>query len=588
MAQRPANIDTNIWRESVGLLRIMTLAYPAKNILAVVLVLLAGLLEGFSVVMFLPLLAVAMGEQAEIGGEIIDTVTSAFATVGLTPTIGSLLALIVVFITSKAILNVLAATQVGYTSARMMTDLRLELIRSLMRARWSYFVTQPTGILATALGHEAKVASSSYQKGIKLVTEAFLVLIYASVALLTSWQVTLAGLAFGAVTFVFLHGLIRIAHSASDRNAALMRSLVDRFTDSLSSIKPIKAMALENRLLPLLEHESDEINMSHRREVFGVAMFQGVTEPLVVLILAGGIFVALEFLALPFAQILFMAIVLQRMITRVNTLQGSYQALVVAQTTFWRLRNSIDDAHQSAEQLAGTEKPALDRALTFRGVQFGYDETNVLQNLDIDVPVGQCTAIIGPSGAGKTTILDLVTGLIRPDAGEIAIDDTPLTETDLRWWRGRIGYVPQDSVLFHDSILSNVTLGDPKLSETDAEAALRAAGLWEFVLSEPEGLDTLVGERGTRLSGGQRQRLAIARALVRKPALLILDEATASLDPQTEREVIASLAPLKGKVTIIAISHQPAILTMADVIYRIQHGAVTRADDAAERNAAAH
>ena len=207
-------------------------------------------------------------------------------------------------------------------------------------------------------------------------------------------------------------------------------------------------------------------------------------------------------------------------------------------------------------------------------MHFSYGGEAVLHRVNLRIPFGKCTAIIGPSGSGKTTILDLITGLITTGEGQISIDGIPLSDIDLRRWRNRVGYVPQESVLFHDTVLANVTMDDPLLSEIDAENALRDAGLWNFVEKEPDGLKTIVGERGTRLSGGQRQRLAIARALVRKPALLILDEATASLDPNTEADVISSLARLKEQITMVAISHQQNILTMADVIYKIQNGTV--------------
>jgi ATP-binding cassette subfamily C protein len=182
--------------------------------------------------------------------------------------------------------------------------------------------------------------------------------------------------------------------------------------------------------------------------------------------------------------------------------------------------------------------------------------------------------VIGPSGAGKTTLVDLVSGLLRPQQGDVLIDDVPMAQMDVRFWRRQIGYVPQDTVLLHDSILANVTLGDPALGETEAEKALFAAGAWDFVAAMPDGLHTIVGERGSKLSGGQRQRIAIARALAHQPALLILDEATSALDPDSENAICRTLKNLRGKITILAISHQPALVTVADRIYSIREQTV--------------
>ncbi|MEE9606962.1 MAG: ATP-binding cassette domain-containing protein, partial [Myxococcota bacterium] len=176
------------------------------------------------------------------------------------------------------------------------------------------------------------------------------------------------------------------------------------------------------------------------------------------------------------------------------------------------------------------------------------------------------------SGSGKTTIADLISGLVQPDTGGVFVDGVPLDEIDLRLWRSTIGYVPQEMFLFHDTVLMNVTLGDPSQRPEDVELALRRAEAWEFVSKLPQGLDTVVGERGALLSGGQRQRLAIARALAHRPRLLILDEVTTSLDPESERAVCDALAKLHGNVTILAVSHQPALASMADRIYRIQDG----------------
>ena len=212
--------------------------------------------------------------------------------------------------------------------------------------------------------------------------------------------------------------------------------------------------------------------------------------------------------------------------------------------------------------------------MRLEGVSFAYAERCILDRVSLAVPRGSLTAIIGPSGAGKTTIVDLIIRLLAPQSGRVLIDDTDLARVDVRAWRSLIGYVPQETLLLHASVRLNVTLGEARFSDEDVVQALRAAGAWAFVAALPEGMDTVVGERGTRLSGGQRQRITIARALVHKPQLLILDEATSALDPASEAAICATLQQLRASLTILAISHQTAILEAADRAYRLADGSV--------------
>jgi ATP-binding cassette subfamily C protein len=154
----------------------------------------------------------------------------------------------------------------------------------------------------------------------------------------------------------------------------------------------------------------------------------------------------------------------------------------------------------------------------------------------------------------------------------VAVDDVPLAEVRIDEWRARIGYVPQDLVLFHDTVRANVTLGDPRIGDAEVRRGLEASGAWDFVSAQPEGLDAIVGEKGARLSGGQRQRIALARAIAAAPALLILDEVTSALDPETEQDICERVAALAGEITVLAISHRNIWEELADQVYEIDHG----------------
>ena len=208
-------------------------------------------------------------------------------------------------------------------------------------------------------------------------------------------------------------------------------------------------------------------------------------------------------------------------------------------------------------------------------MRFRYDDLVVLDDLSLRVEAGRMTALIGPSGSGKTTILDLVTGLRRPESGEIFIDGSPLEELDLTAWRKLIGYVPQEVFLFHDTVRRNITLGDESITDARVERAIAEAGAWDFVARDPRGVDAIVEPQGSNLSGGQRQRLAIARALVKNPALLVLDEATTGLDTATEAAILSTLRALRGRVTILAISHQPALRAAANATYELVDGRIS-------------
>jgi ATP-binding cassette, subfamily C, bacterial len=235
----------------------------------------------------------------------------------------------------------------------------------------------------------------------------------------------------------------------------------------------------------------------------------------------------------------------------------------------------VSEASASQEQLVGTEVPEPAAGVVFQGVSFKHaDGKELLAKADFVIAPGKITALVGVSGVGKTTTLDLIIGLLPPRSGRLLLGGVDSTRVDLVKWRQMIGYVPQDVTLFHDTIRNNVALGEERFSDEEVWRALRAAGADDFIESLPDGLDHVVGERGQMISGGQRQRIALARALLHKPAVLVLDEATAGLDRESEEAICARIRDMVASdgLTVIAVSHGEAWRQMADGIFKLADG----------------
>ena len=218
----------------------------------------------------------------------------------------------------------------------------------------------------------------------------------------------------------------------------------------------------------------------------------------------------------------------------------------------------------------------LQREIRFSDVSFAYEgaDAPLMEHLELTVPAGRVTALVGRSGAGKSTLVDLVTGFLIPSAGEIRIDDVPLTPERMAAWRRNISYVPQEPLLLNGTIRENILRFQPELTEEKLIRALQRAQAWTFVQRLPHGLDTFVGDRGVRLSGGERQRIVLARALASEPALLVLDEATASLDYENEYLIRQVLRSLDKHTTVLLIAHRISTIRSADHIIVVEQGKI--------------
>jgi ATP-binding cassette subfamily C protein len=510
-----------------------------------------------------------------------QAVLDILASVGIAPTLGNMLLIMVSGLALKSAFLLVAQRQVGYTAAQVGTDLRLQMLRAVLRSKWEYFLHQPVGKLTNALATEAQRSSTAFVNGATAITFLIQALVYGGVAFAISWRASLAAIGAGILVIGLSHFLVKLTRRAGKRQTNVMSSLMANLTDTLQSVKPLKAMAREHLADQVLAHDTNKLNKALRRQVLYAAILDSAQELMFAGFICLGVWLAIEKFSIDLAMVMVLVVALGRAFSFFGKVQKQGQKLAQGESAYWAIMESINGATAAEEKLGGGAEPHFEQGLEFRDVGFSYDTQHpVFKGLNLDIKAGALTTLVGPSGSGKTTIIDLCIGLLQPGNGAVLLDGVALPEVDIKKWRSLIGYVPQDTLLLHDSILHNVTLGDPALSVADAEEALLAAGALDFVTRLPEGLETIVGERGGKLSGGQRQRIVIARALINKPRLLILDEATSALDPESEEVVRQTMETLKGHLTILAISHNRALVQAADYVYQMSAGGASLLDEA--------
>ncbi|HET8882921.1 MAG TPA: ABC transporter ATP-binding protein [Solimonas sp.] len=556
--------------------RIVTAIPVARNLVVMLAIIFAGAAEGIGIATVLPLVAV-LGDDASKANALSRTILTTLDALHVPHNPLLLLGIIAGGLLTKAALTLIALRLVGRAVADVVANMRLELIETVMNARWSFYVSQPVGRFSTALGGEAQKAGDAYNAMTQMFSQSVQALFYLLIAAIASWQLAVLSLLVSAIMIGSLNRLL----VASKRNAKLqtarMRSLISRLTDALVGIKPMKAMARQARFNALFMEDLKAIKKTVRRQVFAKNTNKALQEPILAVCLLIGIYFALKVFAMPVGEVIVMGLLLTKTVSVIGKAQQELQNMYATESGFAAVYEVIDDARRERETASGKTLPTFERTLEFRDVSFAFGTRQLLHHVSFSVNSGEIVALTGPSGAGKTTLVDLLLGLQEPAAGQIYVDERPLHELDVIKWRGCTGYVPQELMLFHDSIYANVTLSEPQFSRDDAERALRQAGAWSFVADLPDGIDTVAGERGALLSGGQRQRIAVARALVHAPKLLILDEATSALDPQTEQLIVSNICQLAREtgLTVLAISHHPAWADAADRVLRLEAGHVS-------------
>jgi len=547
---------------------------PGRVALNASLMTVATILEGVGIAAFLPMLGVAIGrgESTQDADPFSKAFADAIASAGFEPTLVVLLGLILLLFFGKLIFLLLAQFQISHAQARYTAEVRQRLLGSLFRSRWDQIHKKTTGQIANTLGPEVQKASRSFFLTCTILSSIPQILIYMTTAAMISWHATVGALFVGGVMFVLLRGLVSRTRTLSQRRVAVMNEYMHQVVDNFEGLKSIKAMGLVKYFEGRLKGQILELSDVTAWSAFIAQAMSQLQEFIGIIAAVVLIYIFLGEMNLGFEVTLVTSFLFLRAIQTVATLQKLWQKTTNVEVPYSFIKNIVDETEGANESHTGRDEPALAEGIRFENVSFQYGDKEVLSNVTINIPACAFTCFVGPSGSGKTTFIDLIIGLLSPRSGQILIDGKDLQDVDIQKWRNLIGYVPQETVLFGGSILENIRLGDETISEEAVMDALKKADAWDFVEKIPGGLHGSIGERGGRLSGGQRQRLAVARAIVRKPLLLVLDEPTSSLDEESERSLADTLSDIATDTTVVGITHRPYLVEIADLAVKVAQG----------------
>ena len=587
---------------------------PRKTGLALLLLLTAGATEVFGLLMIVPLLYLAGFAAPPVERTpVAEAMARAADAAGVEPTLPAVLA---VFLALSAVRSAVAwqrAVLLAGIRLGFVDRLRQDLYAAIAGAKWTELLGHRQSDVQHVLTRDVDRVGQGAFLMLQLAVTALLALAQLALAALISPSVTAVALSSGVALLALTHPLVRRSRTLGEALTAANRALYGSVTDFLGGLKLAKGCNAEE---PHVRQFAETVATMRKRRLAFTRISSAVQAGLgmgAAFALAALAWFALSTAALPLPELLLIALIFARALPALFRLQQSAQQLAHALPAYAHVRAMLRGLEEAAETPAGDDEPRMELrgVLAVRDVSFVYETAAgsgfgrgmaartgsdagtgaragsatgieagagaagpALENVDLDVPAGKMTAVAGPSGAGKSTLADLLLGLLEPGAGEVCVDGVPLTGPNPRRWRRSVAFVPQEPYLFHGAIAANLRWARPEATEAEMWQALRLAAADGFVAALPAGLDTVVGDRGARLSGGERQRIALARALMTRPALLVIDEATAQLDAENEQRILAALQSLRGRTTIVAITHGPALLQAADGIVLLKSGRV--------------
>ncbi len=549
--------------------------YKWQIVLLAILSFIGGILEGIGINAIIPLFSFVIGGGNEVTDTISKAIVKFFLYFNFGHNVNYLLILIAVLFLGKAIFLFISNFLTIFIRRNYEKKTRSELLKYFLESDWSYLSKQKIGHLDQVLITDVHSSAAILMTISTLILTLANLIIYTLLVINISFLAAIAGLAFGVFAYFIFKPWGRKTRVISGESAKIEKDVAHYVNENIIGMKTVKAIFTENQVF---QRGADYFHHLKNLRI-KVDLFQTATNVFLQLV---GIFFILALFSFfyksnnfNFASFAIIIYAVNRVFSGIQGVQSGIYSLNSYAPNLLSILRYKEEAKQHKEEDKGKKKFNFNNQLAFQQISFSYDgKEKILSGVNFSLKNGEFVGLIGASGAGKTTIVDLFLRLLKPQEGKILLDGEDIFDISLKEWRTNIGYVSQDIFLINDTILNNIKFYNEQISDEDVSAAAKMANIYDFVQKQPNGFETMVGERGIRMSGGQRQRIVLARVLARKPQILILDEATSALDNESEIAVQKAIDSLRGKITVFAIAHRLSTIINSDHLIVLENGKV--------------
>lgn len=537
-----------------------------------VMTLIVGFVEGLGIVLFLPIL------QNGFGNDRLSLVLKhIFGALHIGYSFTLLLFLILVFFTFRSIFLIYYARYTCGITADLSVILRRTMIRNIFNADYMYLLKKEVGYIDNAVSREISCVIETFTTCIYILSYAIYAFVYILLALLLNPRITGILLAFSPIAIFLMRNLNRLTTKASIDMSDSYGRFHSILIQALSKMKYLKATQAQAKVSEIIDRENKNLGHLTYKLGFLASFTKDAFEPLVVLIVVCLLFYYVNILGKTVSEVIFLAFLFLQIARQFLSVQASYRKFLSSMgsiETFGRIEKELDDNKEDLHLKDGKE-PDFAKDIVFNNVTLIFPNgKSGLSDIALAIKPKSITAFVGHSGSGKSTVANMITGIIRPTKGDVFFGDVNYNRLNLKSLREKTGYVTQEDIIFNASIMDNISLWNEKPDAAGLSKAIGIAHIAGFIDALPGKQKSMLGDNGLNISGGQRQRITIARELYKNAELLILDEATSALDSESEKRIYENLKEFKGIKTMVIIAHRLSTIKNADYIYVFHNGRI--------------